>query len=180
MEESKTRSIQENVARLLEQGIQFDKKKEYANAAAAYKAALKMDPDNILLTFKLGWSEYKAGSVNSGLVKMKKAIEEGVDDADSLGKLGEVLMREGPEQDLDHAERLLKESVDKDPEVPETLVWLGRVCEKKGNMEEARGLYQRAVECPNCTMVDAFFYLGVICEKQKDYKKAILHLKTCL
>lgn len=29
-------------------------------------------------------------------------------------------------------------------------------------------------------MVDAFFYLGVICEKQKDYKKAILQLKTCL
>ena len=67
MEESKSRSIQENVARLLEQGIQFDKKKEYANAAAAYKAALKMDPESMLLTFKLGWSEFKAGSFNSGL-----------------------------------------------------------------------------------------------------------------
>jgi len=60
-----------------------------------------MDPDNKLIVFKLGWSEYKAGSTSSGLVKMKEAIEAGVSDADSLGKLGEVLMREGPEQDLD-------------------------------------------------------------------------------
>ena len=89
-------------------------------------------------------------------------------------------MREGPDQDLDHAERLLRQSIELDGFVPETLVWLGRVCEKKGNMDEARSLFQRAVDCPNCAMVDAFFYLGVICEKQKDYKKAILHLKTCL
>ena len=47
-------------------------------------------------------------------------------------------------------------------------------------MDEARTLFQKAVDLPNCTMVDAYFYLGVICEKQKDYKKAILHLKTCL
>ena len=64
--------------------------------------------------------------------------------------------------------------------MPETLVWLGRVCEKKNMIEEARSLYQRAVDCPNCTFVEAYFLLGVICEKQKDYKKAILHLKTCL
>jgi len=125
----------------LEQGAQFDKKKEYARAAAAYKAALKMDPQNPLISFKLGWSEYKEGSASAGLAKMRQAIEEGVADADSLGKLGEVLMREGPDQDLDHAERLLRQSIELDGIVPETLVWLGRVCEKKGNMDEARNLF---------------------------------------
>ena len=47
-----------------------------------------------------------------------------------MGKLGEILMREGPDQDLPFAERLLKSSVDQDGTNPETLVWLGRVYEK--------------------------------------------------
>ena len=67
-----------------------------------------MDPENPLISFKLGWSEYKEGITSSGLEKMKAAISAGVSDADSLGKLGEVLMREGPDQDLDYAERLLR------------------------------------------------------------------------
>lgn len=111
---------------------------------------------------------------------MREAVDAGVSDPDSLGKLGEILMREGADQDLDFAERLLKSSVDQDGTNPETLVWLGRVYEKSSRLDEARALYQRAVDIPGCNMVDAFFYLGVICEKQKDYKKAILHLKTCL
>ena len=39
-------------------------------------------------------------------------MDAGVSDPDSLGKLGEILMREGADQDLDFAERLLKSSVD--------------------------------------------------------------------
>lgn len=111
---------------------------------------------------------------------MKDAIDNEVNDPESLGKLGEILMREGPQQDLQLAERLLSSSVEQDGKNTETLVWLGRVCEKTGKIDEARSLFQRAVDLPNCNMVDAYFYLGVVCEKQKDYKKAITHLKTCL
>lgn len=111
---------------------------------------------------------------------MKEAVNKGVSDANSQGKLGEILMREGSDQDLVFAEKLLRSSVEQDDKNAETLVWLGRVCEKTNKMDEARSLFQKAVDLPNCTMVDAYFYLGVICEKQKDYKKAILHLKTCL
>ena len=104
-----------------------------------------------------------------------------MNDPESLGKLGEILMREGPDQDLKQAEKYLRRAVEGDGgKTVETLVYLGRVCEKVGKTDEARTLYEKAVALPECNMVDAFFYLGVLCEKQKDYKKAILHLKTCL
>ena len=61
---------------------------------------VKLDPDTQSHSFKLGWSEYKAG-IRDGLDRMKSAIDAGVDDAESLGKLGEVLMREGPDRDLE-------------------------------------------------------------------------------
>lgn len=97
MANAQIRSKQENVARLLEQGAEFDKKKEYAKAAAAYSACTKLDPENLTVHFKHGWSTFKAGSTGDGLKRMNDAIEKGVDDAESLGKLGEILMREGAE-----------------------------------------------------------------------------------
>ena len=72
---------------------------------------------------------------------MKEAIDAGMNDPESLGKLGEILMREGPDQDLGFAETLLKSSVDQDGSNPETLVWLGRVYEKSSKLDEARAMY---------------------------------------
>ena len=50
------KSKQERVAQLLEQGLGYDKKKEYARASAAYSEALRIDPDNMSIYFKQGWS----------------------------------------------------------------------------------------------------------------------------
>ena len=72
---------------------------------------------------------------------MKEAIDAGVNDPECLGKLGEILMRESPDQDLSFAERLLKSSVDIDGTNPETLTWLGRVYEKQSKLDEARNMF---------------------------------------
>ena len=63
-------------------------------------------------------------------------------DPQSLGKLGEILMREGPDQDLALAEQYLQSSVDQDNQVADTLVWLGRVHEKSDKIDRARELFQ--------------------------------------
>lgn len=91
---------------------------------------MKHDTENQKIYFKYGWSQYKAGNALDGLQKMKDAIENGVNDAESLGKLGEILMREGPDQDLTLAEKYLRMSIEENDKNSETLVWLGRVCEK--------------------------------------------------
>ena len=56
----------------------------------------------------MGWSQYKAGLVKNGLKDMIEAIEqEGHDSPESLGKIGEILMREGPDQDLKQSQLYL-------------------------------------------------------------------------
>ena len=104
---------------------------------------------------------------------MRDGIKNGASTAQNLTKLGEILMREGQEQDLTEAEKYLKESLQKEPKSVDALVCLGRVYEKQGDLDKARQRYQEAVDVPECVNVNAYFYLGVICEKQKDYRKAI-------
>ncbi len=58
---------------------------------------MKLDPEDLTTYFKHGWSQFKAGSTREGLNEMNTAIENGVNDAESLGKLGEIYMREGNE-----------------------------------------------------------------------------------
>ena len=51
-------------------------------------------------------------------------------------------MREGKDSDLNEAEKHLIESLDKEPKSVDTLVCLGRVYEKQGNLDKARERYQ--------------------------------------
>ena len=51
-------------------------------------------------------------------------------------------MREGKEGDLEEADRYLTQSLVKEPKSIDTLVCLGRVYEKQGNLDKARDRYQ--------------------------------------
>lgn len=59
-----------------------------------------------------------------------------------------------------------------DDNIPDALVSMGRILEKKGKVEEAITCYEKAVRLPN-TNVNAFYHLGVLLEKRKEYKKSI-------
>lgn len=60
--------------------------------------------------------------------------------------------------------------------MPDALVALGRVYEKKGEIDKAVDCYDRAIKQP-CTNINAYFYLGVIYEKRKEYKRSIYLFK---
>ncbi len=49
---------------------------------------------------------------------------------------------------------------------------MGRIHEKRGNTDEAVKCYEKALKQP-LTNINAYYYLGVIHEKKKDYKKSI-------
>ena len=53
----------DNVTRLLDQGAEHDKRKEYTDAAVKYMAAMKQDPTNNSIMFRAGWSQFKAGNL---------------------------------------------------------------------------------------------------------------------
>jgi tetratricopeptide (TPR) repeat protein len=57
------------------------------------------------------------------------------------------------------------------------MVVLGRAYEKLNESELARATYERAVDTPDCTSTSAYFYLGIIYEKSREYQPAIAMLK---
>lgn len=59
-----------------------------------------------------------------------------------------------------------------DENIPDALVALGRVHEKNNDVEQAKQCYEKAVKQP-VTNINAYFYLGIIHEKKKDYKISI-------
>lgn len=68
-----------------------------------------------------------------------------------------------------------------EPENIDALVCYGRIIEKIGDsLEAAKKYYERAIAVPESNHVNAHFYLGVLCEKLKDYERAIKLLKQTL
>lgn len=61
-----------------------------------------------------------------------------------LTKLGEVLLRET--NGLDEAEMYLKRAIEIDDSMPDALVALGRVYEKKGKVDMAIENYEKAIK----------------------------------
>lgn len=59
-----------------------------------------------------------------------------------------------------------------DETYPDALVALGKVYEKTGEIDQAITCYEKAIQLPE-TNINAYFYLGIIFEKKKDYKKSI-------
>ncbi len=49
---------------------------------------------------------------------------------------------------------------------------MGRIYEKKNLVDQAVYCYEKALKQP-VTNINAYYYLGVIHEKKKDYKKSI-------
>lgn len=75
---------------------------------------------------------------------MKRSLELDPNNCDVLTKLGEVLMRE--QNALDEAEDYLKRAIAIDENLPDALVALGRVYEKKNDIENAIDCYERAIK----------------------------------
>ena len=63
---------------------------------------------------------------------------------DVLTKLGEVLLREP--NSLEEAESYLKKAIEIDPNLADALVALGRVYEKKNEVDPAIDCYEKAIK----------------------------------
>lgn len=101
---------------------------------------------------------------------MKKSLSFHPDNSDVLTKLGEVLLRDS--NSFDEAETYLRRALALDPNNPDALVSMGRVFDKKGNTEQAIKCFENALKQP-ITNINAYYHLGVIHEKKKEYKKSI-------
>ena len=80
---------------------------------------------------------------------------------------------------LEEAEWYLTKALAIDDKNPAVLTSLGRVKEKKEDIDGAISLYERAIKQTQSN-VQPFFYLGVIYEKLKEEEKAIFMFKQCI
>jgi len=71
----------------------------------------------------------------------------------------------------------LKKVLDKDKENFEAMIVLGRTYEKINDEKNAKKTYKKAVDNPNCKNANAFFYLGIMHEKSREYDSGISMLK---
>lgn len=129
-----------------------------------------MNNDSSWAHFRLGWVCIRNGQKDKGIDHLKRSLELDPNNCDVLTKLGEVLMRES--NAVDEAEGYLKRAIAIDENMPDALVALGRVYEKKGDIDQAIDCYEKAIKQP-VSNINAYFYLGIIFEKKKDYKKSI-------
>lgn len=112
---------------------------------------------------------------------MRGAIKIDQTNISYLTKTSEVLMREGDQANLKEAKGLLDVVLKQDSENIDALVCYGRIVEKTGeSLENAKKYYERAIAVPDANHVNAHFYLGVLCEKLKDFERAIKLLKQTL
>jgi len=114
----------------LKVGKCYDRKREYTKSIMHYRTALKLEPKSAQAVFRLGWSLFRDGQKAAGLEKMKEAVKLESQMPSNLTKLGEVLMREGGEDDLNEAIVHLSAALALEPNNADALVCLGRVFEK--------------------------------------------------
>ena len=104
---------------------------------------------------------------------MRMSIGSGEKNVKNLIKLSEVLMRQDDVNHQQEAVTILKKALKNNPDCIEAMVVLGRAYEKLNEADLARQTYITAVNVPNCKNTGAFFYLGVIYEKSREYNLAI-------
>ena len=166
----------------LKEGKCFEKLREFKRAIEEYETAVELNKrQNALPLFRLAWAYIRSGEKQKGIDMLKEALEIEPDNVEVLTRLGESLLREqapaeGRRPPLDEAEEYLQRALRIDPALSDALLALGRVFEKKGATEDAMVQYERATKLasPNAY---AFFYLGVIHEKKKEYKRSITLFK---
>ena len=152
--------------------------KSYADATAAYRHALQLDPDYSYGWVGLGVNYFTQGKDDEAVVAYRQAIKVQPDSALPWSKLGELYCQQEKYADAISTYRQMTRL---DPDDPAGWANLGICYEGHGRWNEAITAYQRAVELePDYPF--AWVRLGVTCgqtgrrdESLLAYRQAIQH-----
>ncbi len=132
---------------------------DFQGALDTYQRALELDPGNLILHYRIGYTYTQSGELERALEHLQRALE--IDDtfAPALASLGYVYRRigekmpNGIERDdtLNKAERYLLEALKRSPKLidEDGESWwgsLGGLYRRRGQIEQAIEAYKRATE----------------------------------
>ncbi|MEE8430850.1 MAG: tetratricopeptide repeat protein [Candidatus Desulfatibia sp.] len=171
------KEISNDAELMLYMGSFYEETKEFEKAEAILKKGLEIDSENTKLHFRLGVVYDKWGRKDDSIAKMKTVISFDPKNANALNYLGYTYADMG--QNLDEAERLIKEALKHKPDDGYITDSLGWVYYKKGLFSEAVTLLKKAVSLePDDPII--LEHLGDAYLKVNQNKKALKFYKRSL
>lgn len=132
------------LAPALRAAVQLEEEGKFALAAHAYRDLVAKHPDSTLAWTNLGNAENRLGRRAAAEEAFRKAIETDPDSADALNNLAWLLYEE---KRFEEAEPLARKAViTKAPDAWMRLDTLARILAARGNCDEARFTFGKAIE----------------------------------
>ena len=158
-------------------GVFYEEKKEFEKAEIALKRGLGRDPNNIRLHFLLGDVYYRWGRKEAAIEELRTVIQIDPRNTAALNHLGYLYAESG--ENLDEAERLIKEALKQDPDNGAIIDSLGWVYFKKGLFTEALKYLEKAARLvPDDPSI--LEHLGDVHRKRGDNEEALSCYKRSL
>lgn len=130
-------------AKALRAAVQLEEQGKYALAAQTYREILDKDPRSLLAWTNLGNAEMHAGRTIAAEEAFRKALELDPEAADTLNNLAWLLFEQ---KRIEEAEPIARKAiVTKAPDEWMRLDTLARILAARGNCEEARTTFQKAI-----------------------------------
>lgn len=126
-------------------GLIHQQRRQYTEAVQRFRRAVEIDPTETDAHFQLGRIAREQGRPEEALASFRQVAKQ--DDKHSLSEIhremGAALLESGK---LEEARRELEIYTDRRPHDPEGLYYFGQTLDRLGDQEQARAMYERAVE----------------------------------
>lgn len=124
-----------NINIYIKLGKALEKLRDFDEAIAFLKKALRRDKNNFLAHYRLAICYIRNNMRQEGIESLKRAHEVNPKDVETMLKLSEIYLRD--ENKLAEAEHMIKSVLSIDNSLPEANLNLGRILEKRGKNDEA-------------------------------------------
>lgn len=150
-------------------GMAYFQSEEYAQAAAEFEEATRLDPSNAQAYLYLGRSYHKQGEYEKAIAAYQEAIKLTPDDAEVYFYLGVAYDQQG---NLDQAAEAYQEALRLDPNMEEAHNNLGGVYADQGEIDKAIAEYSITIQI-NPDNDAAHYNLGLLYHDQGLLEAAI-------
>jgi len=151
-------------------GVIYGELDELEKAESFLKRAEKADPSNRRVLMELSSCFEKQGKLDEAIVRLKKLYDQFPDDPSIANFYGYVLAEKG--ENLDFAEKIIRQALDMRPDNGYYLDSLGWVFYRKGRLYDALRELKKAVKLVDNDAV-IWQHLGEVQESLGDIKEAI-------
>lgn len=149
---------------------------KYAEAAAAFEEAVKMNQLNWGYFFNLGLAYKKMDKKDECIAAFRKAVELNLESYSSNKELAEALGKGGA---FEEAKKYYQKAVELSPDDPDAHYSLGACLSNTGEADAAQVHFQKAVDLKP-DYADAYYQLGTLFISQNKVPDAVRNLEKFL